>query len=214
MKVASRSARMRVIKILVVSIVLILFVAVGFYAFMMQPKQAAESSKGEVAKPQPPSTTSPFPQFSEVPAQILIESIGVNARIISVGLAKDGAMEAPKTQGEVGWYRGSAPVGSNSAFSVLLDGHYGTDADPGVFYKLPQLKKGDAIKVKGLGGSQAIFTVVETEEPTRGIVDMKKTFYRYPSTIQSLTIITYQGEYNENNQAYDYRAIVYAERTN
>lgn len=43
-------------------------------------------------------------------------------------------------------------------------------------------------------------------------VDMRKALYPYRDGVQSLTIITCEGEYLPDQETYDKRTIVYAER--
>lgn len=175
-----------------------------------KPQTPVRDSASEMV---PPTIQTPqLRHFSATPERIDIEKIGVSAPIISVGLTRDGNMEAPVTLTDVGWYRQSAPLGANSAYALLMDGHYGSDAAPGVFYRLHELSEGDIIRVGGENES-AEFTVKEIERRTLEAVDMKKAFEVYHGDEQSLTLITCQGDYDASRATYNDRIVVYAVRT-
>lgn len=120
-------------------------------------------------------------------------------------------MDAPLTNEGVGWYDKSARAGED-AFSVLLDGHYGIGNRPGVFRRLPELKLDDVIRLEGDGGAVLEYKVVEMEQQLTEDVDMRKALYPYRDGVQSLTIITCEREYLPDQETYDKRTIVYAER--
>jgi len=152
--------------------------------------------------------------FSEKPANIRIDTLGIDASIIEVGLTASGAMDTPRTLEDVGWYDKSAQLGSYDRYSILMDGHYGTDASPGIFYSLHKITEGDTIIITGTGGSEATFEVVEIERRRLEDVDMKKAYSLYPSSLQSLTLITCEGDFDSARQTYDDRIVVYASRIN
>src|SRR5690606_268368 len=126
-----------------------------------------------------------FAALSESPAKLSIEKIGVtDAPILPVGLTPDGDMDAPATLNEVGWYNKSAKAGE-SEYAVLLDGHYGTDDKPGVFYRLRELAKNDSIALVGAKGSQLTYKVVEIETAPLEQVNMRKALMPYRPRAQS-----------------------------
>lgn len=150
-------------------------------------------------------------EVSEAPARITIDKIGVDASIETVGLTADGMMDAPKTNHGVGWYDQSSELGGDE-YSMLLDGHYGTDNTPAVFYRLAELSIGDTIDVQGDGGTTLSYQVVETDQQLAEDVDMERAMYPYSDKAQSLTIITCEGLFDSENVTYDERTIIYAER--
>ena len=171
-------------------------------------KQPTPHSKVE-PEVQPPASKAV--SSTEKPVRLRINKIAVDAAIESVGLTSAGAMDAPKTNEGVGWYKDSALLGQ-SAFSVLLDGHYGTDKQPGVFYRLNELVDGDEITLMGENGALFSYKIVETERQNLEEIDMKKALYPYREGVQSITIITCEGNYDTSRKTYDKRVVVYAER--
>lgn len=159
----------------------------------------------------PPAPTVREEAAPETPTRIMIEKIGVDASIESVGLTKDGMMDDPNSNELVGWYDKSARLGEDK-LSVLLDGYYGIGSDAAVLRRLPELQYGDKIVLHGTNGFQAHYEVVEREQQYTEDVDMKKALYPYSDGEQSLTIITCEGEYDPTRATYDKRTIIYAIR--
>lgn len=189
-------------------------VAAGLVYMAWLGTQSAEAPvvKNSSAANEPKAEKAIFGEFAEVPKKIVIESLDIDASILSVGLTSEGAMEAPSTLSEVGWYNKSALAGQTSNFSVLLDGHYGSSWNQGVFHTLHQIKDGAEIVLVGQNESRATYKVVEIERRKLEEVDMRKAFYKYPDSDQSLTIITCEGEYDSARETYNDRVVVYAVR--
>lgn len=145
----------------------------------------------------------------QAPARLVIDSIGVDAPIIPVGTESDGAMAAPKTATDIGWYEKSAMLGTKRR-AVLLSGHYGLDI-PEVLRRLNELKKGDKLVVEGARGDVLVYEVAETERKHRTEVDMEKAF-NYADGEESVSVITCIGEFDHGAQTYKERHIVYATR--
>lgn len=187
-------------------------IGIGATYYVAQLNDQPANKNVPTSKVQTPDTTTPpLASVSETPSRLIIEKIGVDAAIEPVGLTSTGAMDAPRTNEGVGWYDKSALAG-HSDFAVLLDGHFGTDANPAVFYKLSELIIGDTILIRGENGAQLTYKVVETETKNLEDVDMRKALYPYSEGSQSLTIITCEGTYDQGRSTYDKRSIVYAER--
>lgn len=147
----------------------------------------------------------------ETPVRMVIDKIAVDAEIEPVGLTAEGMMDDPDTNEGVGWYDKSARLHTGK-LAMLFDGHYGIGQEAAVFRRLVELKQGDIITVHGNNGSEVEFRVVETERQYTDDVDMEKALYPYREGVQSLTIITCEGEYNPVQATYDKRTILYAER--
>lgn len=214
MKIPKRKRR-ALPKILLATFAIGMLVPVGFAYYASQQSQSTPQSSGSVSSaPKQVKDNTPASQFaplSEVPARIVIKKIGVDATIESLGLTTDGLMDAPKSIEGVGWYHKSARIGEGK-YSVLLDGHYGSRAQPAVFYRLSELTIGDTLELTGEKGSVLTYEVVEMEQQHMQEVDMKKALHRYPDTEQSLTLITCEGIFDPSMDTYDRRTIVYAKR--
>lgn len=203
---------------ILVGLVVFLLIVAG-YAWYASPSASTPSESNEApalvstiydieAESEEPDTP-PITVDPEAPVRLKIDSIGVNAPIIPVGTEPDGAMSAPSSASDIGWYEKSATVGSNRR-AMLLSGHYGLDI-PEVLYRLNELKVGDTISVHSARGDTVTYRVVETERRHRTMVDMEKA-YRYGGGQEAVSIITCIGEYDYSAQTYDDRYIVYALR--
>lgn len=175
------------------------------------PDQKTHSlSGGDIAEGEIKPKDSPLKLVDQqIPVRLIIESIGVDAPIVPVGVEPDGAMAAPKTATDIGWYEKSALVGSSKR-AMLLSGHYGLDA-PEVLRRLNELKKGDKLVVEGARGDVLVYEVAETERKHRTEVDMEKAF-RYGGGQEAVSIITCIGMYNYAEKTYNDRYVVYALR--
>lgn len=133
-----------------------------------------------VAAKKSPGTTGPDTNAANkastgVPTSLEIDSIGVSAPIISLGLNSDGSQEVPKSVNDIGWWKlGSKPAEAGNAVFV---GHKYSRGD-GVFDNLDELKKGETITVKGSKGS-ADFVVENMEKvPVQEFGNIASSIYR------------------------------------
>ena len=147
------------------------------------------------------------------PRELIIDKLGVDANILSMGLLGDTSLDAPKTAWDVGWYNKSALPGTDSG-ALLIDGHV-NDAlnQPGVFYKIATLSIGDEMKIQR--GDNQVFTyrVVRVDQTPLEKVDMTTMARSINPSKEGLNLITCGGIYDEARQTYDDRVLVYAERT-
>ncbi|MEV0718755.1 class F sortase [Asanoa sp. NPDC050611] len=97
------------------------------------------------------------------PTRITIASIGVDAPVHDVGLARDGTIEVPPVDepNETGWYE-DGPTPGEFGPAVLV-GHVDTKTGPAVFAKLSTLDPGDRVEVSRRDGSVAVFEVNSVE---------------------------------------------------
>ena len=97
-----------------------------------------------------------------MPVRVEIPSIGVTSSLDRLGRAPDGTVEVPSDWEVAGWYApGPRPGDPGSA--VIL-GHVDSKRGPAVFYRLPQLRRGDQIKVVRADGSSVRFIVERTAQ--------------------------------------------------
>lgn len=167
--------------------------------------EAAATSSDDDAKQENKARNVP----ASVPASIQIDSIGVSAPIIQVGVTSQGAIDAPLDNVHAGWYNKSAKPGGTG--SVFIDGHYGTRTDKGVFHNLSNTKSGQEIKIKNGAGQEFKYRIVSVKTLPVDQVDMAEALRPARISRQSLTIITCAGQYNIGNNSYNQRTIVYAE---
>lgn len=150
------------------------------------------------------ATPVPLPVFQ--PARLEIPKIGVDAPVVSVGTEADGKMAAPSTAHDVGWWHGRKAGEGN----VLLDGHHDWNGRVGSFYRLPELKEGDEVIVRGEGGDEVLtYRVVWVKNYDRSI-DATELLGN-ESNEQMATLITCGGTFDTIARTHRERVVARAE---
>jgi sortase (surface protein transpeptidase) len=140
------------------------------------------------------------------PERVTIPAIGVDARIVPVGLERDGAVETPDF-GLAGWYSPGPRPGDRGA-AVLL-AHVDSKAGPDVFARLHELGPGDRITV-GYHDAATTFVVTDTEQVAKSALPTKRIWA--PSKRPVLRLITCGGQFDPAARSYLDNIIVYADR--
>ncbi|CAL9341397.1 class F sortase [Streptomyces sp. NPDC014344] len=130
--------------------------------------------------PRAPAAVSPAsgprPPARSVPVGLEIPAIGVDTRVVRLGLAPDRTVEVPPVTADdpAGWYRHS-PTPGRPGPSVIL-GHVTVGAHgDGVFRDLARLRRDDGVTVRLENGSAAEFavtsvrTVAKADFPTEDV---------------------------------------------
>lgn len=164
----------------------------------------------------PPSTTKPsknaLSSYSVAPdlAKIIrIPSIGVNARVLQVGVKTDGSLGTPSNVYDTAWYTGSAKPGQPGA--TLIDGHVSSWTTHGVFYSIKDLKAGDAIQIVKGDGSLVNYQVAKVQSYDADNVDMAAAMKPIEGT-SGLNLITCTGQVVKGTNHFDKRVIVFAKQ--
>jgi hypothetical protein len=162
---------------------------------------------------QPPQTTGTKDSISgpvlpqAEPTAVRIARIGVTSRLVGLGLDDAGSMEVPADPSQAGWYiEGPSP---GSLGPAIIAGHVTWNGEPGVFFKLGQLRRGDRVAVHRADGTTAVFTV-------RRVVSFSKA--RFPTRAvfgpidhAGLRLITCGGLYDESAHRYLDNVVVFAD---
>ena len=145
------------------------------------------------------------------PRYLKIEKLNLLARIISVGKTKDGALDAPMTAWDVGWYKDGGQPGQDGA--MLIDGHVNDSFNtPGIFASLNALEDGDLMTVERGDGQVYTYRVAHIEVRPVALVDMTRLLSPITKDKQGLNLITCGGTYNRKTGTYSDRILVYTER--
>jgi hypothetical protein len=150
------------------------------------------------------------PMARSVPVAIDIPHIGVQAKIISLGLTSGGAVRVPPLTRPfiTSWYnRGPTPGAPGAA---VIFGHVDSHAvGPAVFYRLGDLRPGDLVYVTLKDGRTALFRVYsaalyrKAEFPDQAI-------YGYTSW-PSLRLVTCGGQFDAATGHYLSNTVVFAQ---
>jgi len=143
------------------------------------------------------------------PVSIVIPTIKVRAKVIGLGLSRDGRISVPpvRTKFVTGWYHRGPTPGAPGA-SVIL-GHVDAEGvGPTVFYDLGELRPGDRIYVRLHSGKTAIFAAYsvalcnKTRFPTARV-------YGYTSC-PTLRLVTCGGVFDRRTGHYLGDTVVFA----
>ena len=144
----------------------------------------------------------------DLPRLITIPSIGVSARVRSVGVNSQGNIDVPKNLNDTAWYDGSAKP--NQEGQVFIDGHTSfNNAIDAAFNDLPKMKAGDQIVVETGNGAKYTYRVTATETVDADKVDMGKALNVQGDGKKGITLMTCTGKFNYRTQSADKRFIVY-----
>lgn len=190
------------------NIILICFILFGALFFCFVPKSASRSAPS----PRVENVTAPPKQEknTDLPVRLKISAIDVDATIEYVGLTPDGAMDIPKKQENVAWYKlGNLPGETGNA---VIAGHYGTwkNGKGSVFDNLHKLRKGDKIYVENSTGETSTFVVRESRryEPKANASEV----FISKDQKAHLNLITCEGEWNKVSKSYSQRLVVFTDK--
>lgn len=152
----------------------------------------------------PTTTTTTTPPL--VPDRLRIPGIGVDARVVPVGLNPDGTMEVPEAS-DVGWYElGVRPGGPQG--SAVLAAHVDYGGRRGAFYDLRSLQLGTEIVVTGPDGAPLRYVVNERLQVDKDELPTEELFRAGgPPT---LTLITCGGSFDRSVRHYEDNIVVRA----
>jgi sortase (surface protein transpeptidase) len=141
------------------------------------------------------------------PVALSIPKIGVDSRLVELGLDDNGEMETPDPP-VAGWFnRGAAPGALGPA---VIAGHV-TWNGPAVFYRLKTLRSGDQVSVSRKDGKTAVFTVSRVERFSQSRFPSGAVYG--PIDHAGLRLITCGGTYDSARNKYLDNVVVFARLT-
>ena len=202
----------------------VIVVAVGgllaYQAFMsnvavdiqVKKLQSATASTGSNSlptdeKPSDPNYVQTYKVAPQLPRLLTIQKIGVSARVLQVGVDANNQMGVPTTAYDVAWYNGSSRPGENGA--MVIDGHVQGVGGGAVFTNLKKLAAGDIMTVERGDGKTFNYTVVKTETVPVSSIDMGALLVSADTAKPGLNLITCGGNYDQKNDQFSDRTIVY-----
>ncbi|GGM57723.1 class F sortase [Longimycelium tulufanense] len=143
------------------------------------------------------------------PVQVRVPKIGAESSLIRVSMNEDGTMQVPsaKKPMQAAWYRFS-PVPGEKGPAIVL-GHVDGEGQPGIFFKLHELKAGDEVFVKRSDDKDLKFVVKRVEQVPK---DKFPEDAVYGDTDKAeLRLITCGGAFDKAAHSYKDNVIVYAD---
>lgn len=190
----------------------------AFYANRATAKQAAALTKKPASSNDTgPSTAKPsaaavanYVVASTLPRYLNVPSLGVQARVFSLGLLASGALATPGNVYDTGWYNESSLPGQPGA--MLIDGHVSSWTTKGVFYGLKNLHPGDKLQIERGDGTVFSYQVVKTQVYPSNNVDMKSAITPVTAGKPGLNLITCTGDVIRGTNEFNKRIIVYSQQ--
>ena len=144
-----------------------------------------------------------------VPVSVAIPAIGVNSRLLRLGVNADGSIQVPSlaTQSsEAAWYEYSATPGQIGA--SVIEGHLDSYRGPAVFFRLGALRPGDRVDVTLADGITAIFRVTGVREYVKSNFPAKDIYDA--AGYAALRLITCGGTFDYATGHYLSSTVVFA----
>jgi sortase (surface protein transpeptidase) len=140
------------------------------------------------------------------PVRIVIPAIGVDARVVPLGLNPDRTMQVPSNLADTGWFQPGPEPGEQGA--AVIVGHLNSISGPGVFAHLSKLRPGDRIKVHLKGGSTVTFVAKSAIRVAKSRFPTKRVYAR--TAQPTLRVITCAGKLNPASGHHADNYIVFA----
>jgi sortase (surface protein transpeptidase) len=131
-----------------------------------------------------------------VPVRIAIPSIGVSSPLDRLGRAPDRTVQVPSRWERAGWYApGTRPGDPGSA--VILGHVDSKSSGPAVFYRLPELRRGDRVEVVRADGSRVRFAVQRVQKYPKARFPTADVYY--PTLTPMLRLVTCGGAFDRGH---------------
>ena len=120
---------------------------------------------------------------------LVIDSLGVEAMVVRLGLDPRDVPQIPNDGTKVAWYEFTAKPGTGS--NAVLSGHVRWAGDPGVFADLDELDEGDVIRLLWTDGEESVYEVsanllLDADDP-----ELLEAMA--PTAVDTITLITCGG---------------------
>ena len=171
-----------------------------------------EHRQSQEGKDQTPVSDKTIEDYAVAPGQprlVAIDRVGAKGRLLSMGVNRDGSMQAPINVNDGGWYNNSAKPGEPGA--VVINGHSAENrSGQGLFGRLHELENNDIINIQTGDSKNWQYRVVEKEYLAKDEVDMRKAILPHGNSTRGLNIITCDGGWTKDNKTMEHRIIIYA----
>jgi hypothetical protein len=146
------------------------------------------------------------PGAGSPPVRLAIPAIGVATPLVRLGLEADGGMAVPADFGRAGWFTGG-PTPGQVGPSVIA-GHVDSSTGPAVFYRLRELRPGQAILVERADGRRLRFVVEQARSYPKDQFPTAAVFGPVPEA--ALRLITCAGDFDRARGSYRDNLVVFA----
>lgn len=155
-----------------------------------------------------PTPVAPSTSASASTVRLEIPAIGVDARVIRMGIDGNGVMEVPRDGELVAWYEFTSQPGAPG--NAVMSAHLNYRGSIAVFWRLDDLDSGDRITVVA-DGERLDYVVSSTYLVRPEDADLREILGGR-SGPETITLITCGGVWDAAEREYDHRVIVRATR--
>lgn len=135
-------------------------------------------------------------------------TIGVDTRLVRLGLNPDRSLQVPQDYAHAGWYAGGVAPGQNGP--AVLVGHLDSVDGPAVFHRLGELREGDPVQVRRADGSVGAFRVRRVDQVPKDAFPTAEVYG--PVARPELRLITCGGTFDESSGHYRDNVVVFAQQ--
>jgi Sortase domain len=185
-------------------------------AVAQAPARAADAVAAARSRPSRPRLeVSSFPTQMTVPgppaepALLTIAAIGVETRLLPLGLDAGGTLQVPGDFGRAGWYTGGPTPGEQGP--AVIAGHVDSRSGPAVFHRLRELAPGDVVRVRRADGTALHFTVEAVHQYPKAALPGAAVLGPVP--YPALRLVTCAGTFDHQRRSYRDNLVVDARLT-
>jgi LPXTG-site transpeptidase (sortase) family protein len=131
-------------------------------------------------------------------AQVHLPTLDVRSELVDLDVAADGVLQPPVEPDVAGWYVGGAVPGEPGP--AVIAGHVDSRAGPAVFFRLDELRPGDAVEVTRSDGQVITYRVVTVERHPKNAFPTARVYGPTPGA--ELRLITCGGDFDRNSRHY------------
>ena len=133
---------------------------------------------------------------------------GIDARVVPVGVGRDGLLDIPQDVRQVGWWRAGAAAGSSSG-TVVLVGHVDSAKQgAGAFFPLRQMNPGDRVVLSSAPGERTVYVVSARRHYPKSALPRSEVFGQ--GSAPRLVLLTCGGRFNTATGHYEDNVVVFA----
>ncbi|GAA2477307.1 hypothetical protein GCM10010406_11810 [Streptomyces thermolineatus] len=168
------------------------------------PAPAAPSAAG-APSPAPPSPSPGAGAGARAepvaePVRLGIPAVGLDARVVPVGVATDGTVQVPPDAQEAGWYRHGPAPGSPGGSAVLVGHVDSRTGDLGALAALYRVREGDEVTVGRSGAAPVRYRVTARTLYDKERLPAGEVFRRTGDPV--LTLVTCAAPYDRDRGGY------------
>jgi hypothetical protein len=141
-----------------------------------------------------------------LPVALTIPAIGVQTRLVDLGVTAAGTLQVPSSTAVAGWYTGGSRPGAIGP--AVIAGHIDSHVGPGIFFRLSQLRPGDRVYVRRADGSLALFRITTVRTYAKDHFPTQAVYGPTPDA--ELRLITCGGIFDPKQGSYLSNTVAYA----